>query len=142
MSQTMTIIGNLADDPELRFTSGGKAVAEFTVMTSRSRRLDDGTWESVDVTGWRIKAWEKLGENVAESLTKGSAVIVIGTAAWRSWENKDGSKGGRIEITASDVAANLKKATAKISRDTSRQDTNAPTQPDPWNAPADDIPPF
>lgn len=143
MSQTITITGNLADDPELRFTSGGKAVVEFTVITSRRRKNDNGTWESVDTTGWRVKAWESLAEHVAESLHKGTGVIVIGDAAWRSWENKDGTKGGRVEVTARNVAVSLVSATAKVER-TGPATSRAPKsdEPNPWHEPVDDIPPF
>lgn len=145
MSQYITIAGNLADEPDLRFTNGGKAVIEFTVITSRSRKLDDGSWESTDVTGWRVKAWERLAENCAESLHKGTAVIVTGPAAWRSWENKDGSKGGRLEITATEVGASLRNATAALTRSTSSQGRSEPqTASNPWDSSAsgDDIPPF
>lgn len=139
MSQHLTIVGNLAADPELRFTASGKALATFTVMTSRSRKLDDGTWESVDVTGWPISVWDRLAEHVTESLKKGDAVIVTGTAAIRSWENNDGSKGSRMEVNAQDVAASMKRNPVVPAR---AAKASAPAG-DPWGSPAsDDIPPF
>lgn len=114
MSTNLTIIGNLASDPELRFTTAGKAVASFTVISSKSKKNDDGTWESIDTTAWHVVAWDVLAENVTQSLTKGSPVVVVGSAVWKSWENKeDNEKRGRIEITAFNVGLDLKRNPAK-----------------------------
>jgi single-strand DNA-binding protein len=134
MSTNLTVIGNLAADPELRFTAAGKAVASFTVMTSTSKKNEAGEWESTDVTGWVVSVWDRLAENVAESLQKGDSVIVVGKAAWRSWENKDGSKGGRMEITAWNVGTDLKRAPVAIAR-TDRSKPAAPAE-DAWASPA------
>ena len=142
MSNPITITGNLAADPELRFTPSGKAVASFTVMTSRSRKNEQtNEWENLDVTGWRCTAWETLAENVAESLTKGMSVIVVGRAFYRSWENKDGEKRGAIEVQADRVAVDLKRHTARVST-AKRGDTTTNVPPnDPWGNPPDE-PPF
>lgn len=142
MSNPITITGNLAADPELRFTPGGKAVASFTVMTSRSRKTETGEWENVDTTGWRCTAWETLAENIAESLTKGMSVIVIGRAFYRSWENKDGEKRGAIEVQAERVAVDLKRHTARVSTVKREQPHQGPALPpnDPWGNPQE--PPF
>ena len=67
---TLTITGNLTSDPELKFTQTGKAVASFTVVTSKSKKNQDGTWENTDVTFWNVKAWDKLAENIADTLRK------------------------------------------------------------------------
>ena len=75
---TLTIAGNLAADPELKFTPNGKAVASFTIISSKSVKKDDGTWENTDVTAWSVKCWNKLAENVCESLRKGMSVIAQG----------------------------------------------------------------
>lgn len=119
---TLTISGNLAADPELRFTPNGKAVATFTVMTSKSVKKEDGTWENTDVTPWTVKCWNQLGENVAESLTKGTAVIVQGTAAMVSWEDKNGERRSKIEVTAYSVGVDLKRHIARVEK-TARNST-------------------
>ena len=145
MSQNMTIVGNLAADPELRFTPNGKAVVEIGVMTSRSRKNEQtGQWENEDVTRWTVKAWDRLAENMAETLQKGDGVVVVGTAAHRSWENKDGSKGGRIEVTAWNVGFDLKRCSAspnRVKRDAAPQ-AAAVVEVDPWQTlPEGDGPP-
>lgn len=141
MSQNMTIVGNLAADPELKFTPSGKAVVEFGVMTSRSRKNQQtGEWENEDVTRWTVKAWDRLAENITETLQKGDGVVVVGTAAYRAWENKDGSKGGRIEVTAWNVGLDLKRCSAKANR-VKREDAKAVADGDPWQTlPGDDGP--
>lgn len=142
MSQNMTIIGNLAGDPEIRFTPGGKAVASFTVLTSKSKKDEaTGKWESTDTTGWLIKAWDQLGENVAESLQKGDAVIVNGTAVYKSWEKEDGSKQGRIEVTAWNVGLDLKRRSAKVNRE-NRPAAATAVNDDPWASNPVEEPPF
>lgn len=111
---TLCITGNLTADPELKFTPQGKAVASFTVMSSKSVKKPDGTWESTDVTPWTVKCWNRLAENVAESLSKGVAVVVQGTATQVSWEDKKtGEKRSKIEITAYSVGVDLKRHIAK-----------------------------
>lgn len=112
---TLCITGNLAADPELKFTPQGKAVASFTVISSKSTKKPDGTWESTDVTPWTVKCWNRLAENVAESLQKGVAVVVQGTATYVSWEDKKtGEKRGRMEVTAYSVGVDLKRHIAKV----------------------------
>lgn len=137
MSQSMTVIGNIAADPEIRFTNSGKAVVSFTVLTSKSKKDEaTGQWESTDTTGWTIKAWDQLATNCAETLVKGDAVIVYGTAVWRSWEKEDGTKGGRMEVTAWNVGADLKRYPAEIARiKRTVQQFAAPPQDDPWSTP-------
>jgi len=144
MLADITITGNLAADPELRFTPGGKAVATFTVMTSRSVKNADGTWDNdVDVTGWRCTVWEQVAENVAESLTRGMAVIVIGRAKYRSYETKEGEKRGTTEVDVFHVGPSLARATArvtKVSRNAGTALGAAPKADDPWAT--SDEPPF
>ena len=97
MSAPITIIGNLVADPELKFTQNAKALATFTVVSSKSVKKPDGTWENTDTTFWDIKAWGKTAENVADALRKGVAVIVSGTAVQESWEDKNtGAKRSKI----------------------------------------------
>lgn len=106
MSTLMTVTGNLAADPELRYTGAGKAVANFTVMTSRRVQQGDD-WVDMDTTGWRITAWDVMGEHVAEALRKGDPVIVQGWAAEKTWES-NGQTNRRIEITARNVGFDLR----------------------------------
>lgn len=116
MSTDITVAGNLAADPELRYTAQGKAVVKITVMTSRSVKDQDGKWQDEDVTGWPVTCWDTLAERVAESLQKGDGVIVKGYAASRSWESQSGEKRTRVEITARDVAASLRRAAVRVER--------------------------
>ncbi len=130
----ISISGNLANDPELKFTNNGKAVASFTVISSKSVKKDDGTWENSDVTPWNIKCWNKLAENVADSLRKGMSVIVQGSATWESWEDKTtGEKRGRMVVTAFGVGVDLKRHTAQVSVVTRNYEGDV--QVDPWSAP-------
>jgi single-strand DNA-binding protein len=144
---TLTITGNLTADPELRFIPNGKALATFTVVSSKSTKLPDGTWENSDTTFWEVKCWGKTAENVAESLTKGMSVIVLGSAVQENWEDKNtGQKRSKISVTAWSVGPDLKRHTAKISVLTSPQ-YSAPSAPaaDPWSVPfgsQDDVAPF
>jgi single-strand DNA-binding protein len=145
---TLTITGNLTNDPELRFIPSGKALATFTVVSSKSTKLPDGTWENTDTTFWEVKCWGKTAENVAESLTKGMSVIVSGSAVQENWEDKNtGQKRSKISVTAWSVGPDLKRHTAKISVLTSPQFKAASSSniPDPWNVPfgaQDDVAPF
>jgi single-strand DNA-binding protein len=145
---TLTITGNLTNDPELRFIPSGKALATFTVVSSKSTKLPDGTWENTDTTFWEVKCWGKTAENVAESLTKGMSVIVSGSAVQENWEDKNtGQKRSKISVTAWSVGPDLKRHSAKVSVLTSPQfrATSPSDAPDPWSVPfgaQDDVAPF
>src|SRR5438477_9462602 len=110
----ITIAGNLVDDPELRFTPAGQPVARFRIA-STPRFLDKNTNEWKDGEGLflTVNCWRQMAENVAESLTKGSRVIVQGRLKQRSYETKEGEKRTVIEIEADDIGPSLKNATAK-----------------------------
>ena len=129
---SIQIVGNLAADPELRFTAAGKPVVNFTVMAS-TRRLNKETneWEDVDVTAWLVTAFDKLAENVANSLMKGDAAIVLGEANTRSWETKEGEKRSRVEVVARKVGMSLERHSAKSSRASAPRPKQA-LEPDPW----------
>src|SRR5438132_11578803 len=92
MSQTV-IVGNLTDDPELRYTPNGAAVAKFRVAVNRRYKDQSGEWKDGDTSYFTVNAWRSLGENVAESLTRGANVIVVGRLQQRSWEAQEGAKG-------------------------------------------------
>jgi single-strand DNA-binding protein len=113
------LIGNLVDDPELRFTPAGHAVAKFRVA-STPRTFDKSTneWRDGDSLFLTCSAWRSLGEHCAESLTRGTRVIVSGVLKQRSYEDREGVKKTVYEIEAEDVAASLKTATAVVTKAT------------------------
>ena len=109
------LVGNLTDDPELRFTPNGAAVANFRLaVTPRVR--DGDNWKDGETSFFRINVWRQQAENVAESLSKGSRCVVIGRLRTRSWETPEGEKRSSTEIEADEVAPSLKFATAKVER--------------------------
>jgi single-strand DNA-binding protein len=144
MSAPITITGNIVNDPELKFTPNGKALAVFTVVTSKSSKKPDGTWDNVDTTFWDVKAWGKIAENCADSLGKGMSVIVVGTALQENWDDKvTGAKRSKIVVTAWNIGIDMKRHTvAQVStpKRTDTSNTNLPS--DPWSAPISDIAPF
>ena len=113
----ITVIGNLTADPELRFTPSGAAVANFTVA-STPRTLDKNTneWKDGEALFLRCTVWRQAAENVAESLHRGSAVIVQGRLKQRSFETKEGEKRTVIELDVEEVGPSLKWATAKVTK--------------------------
>ena len=130
----IAIAGNSANDPELRFTPNGKAMATFTIISSKSQKKPDGTWENTDVTPWSIKCWNKLAENVADSLKKGMGVIIQGTAVWESWDDKKtGEKKGKMTVTAFNVGVDLKRHIVQVVD--IRRNAEGDSEIDPWSAP-------
>lgn len=113
----LTLVGNLTADPELRFTPSGQAVANFTVA-STSRIFDRQTneWRDGDTVFIRCSVWRQYAENVAESLTKGTRVIVTGRLKVRQYETREGGKGTSVECDVEDVGPALRNATAKVNR--------------------------
>ena len=159
---TITLIGNLTSDPELRFTPSGAAVANFTVA-STPRTFDRQTqeWKDGEAMFLNCAAWRNLAENVAESLTKGSRVIVSGRLRSRSYEGREGDKRTVFEVEVDEIGPSLRYATAKVTRTTSSGggggswssggapsapagDWSAPstTENDPWANAQSDEPPF
>jgi len=116
MADATTIIcGNLTDNPELKFTQGGTAVA--TVRVAVTPRVRDGdTWKDGETSFFRVNLWRQLAENATESLAKGDRVIVVGRLKTRSWETPEGEKRSVTEIDADEVAPSLRWATAKPQR--------------------------
>jgi single-strand DNA-binding protein len=113
----VTIVGNLTDDPELRYTPNGAAVANFRVAVSRRGKDETtGEWKDLDTSFFRVAAWRSLGENVAESLTRGSRVLVVGRLRSRSWETPEGETRSTVEIEADEVGPSLRWATAKVEK--------------------------
>ena len=115
IDNTVNLIGNLTDDPELRFTPNGAAVANFRLaVTPRIRQGD--SWTDGETSFFRISCWRALAENVTESLSKGARAVVIGRLRMRSWETDGGEKRTVVEVEADEVAPSLKFATAKPQR--------------------------
>ncbi len=111
----VAITGNLTDDPEVTFTPNGTAVANFRLaMTPRVRQGD--TWKDGETSFFRITAWRDLATHLADSLSKGDRVIVLGQLRTRSWETPEGDKRSVVEVTAEEVGPSLKWATAKPER--------------------------
>ncbi len=113
----LTIVGNLTSDPELRFTPSGAAVTSFTVA-STNRILDRQTneWKDGDTVFIRCSVWRQYAENVSESLTKGTRVIVTGRLKVRQYETREGTKGTSVECDVDEVGPALRYATAKVNR--------------------------
>ena len=110
---TITVVGNLTADPELRFTPSGAAVANFTVAsTPRIYDRQSGEWKDGEALFLRCNIWREAAENVAESLTRGSRVIVTGRLKQRSFETREGEK--RTEVD--EIGPSLRYATAKVNK--------------------------
>ena len=106
----ITLVGNLTRDPELKFTSTGKAQTRFSIAVNR-RWQKDGTWEE-QVSYFDVTCWATLAENVANTVTKGARVIVTGRLEQRSWNTAEGEKRSTIEIVADAVGVDLSKSPA------------------------------
>ena len=115
----ITLVGNLTNDPELRFTPSGAAVAKFTVA-STPRYMDRQTneWKDGDTLFLQCQIWRQAAENVAETLTRGMRVIVSGKLKQRSYETKEGKKRTVFEVEVDEVGPSLRNATAKVTKTT------------------------
>src|SRR5262245_1595598 len=114
---TITVIGNLTDDPELRFTPSGAAVAKFRVAsTPRFMDRQSGEWKDGDPLFLSCTVWRQAAENVAESLQRGARVIVSGRLRQRSYETKEGEKRTVIELEVDEIGPSLRYATAKVQK--------------------------
>jgi single-strand DNA-binding protein len=134
---TTTIVGNLTEDPELRFTPNGAPVAKFTVAVTPRRPDGQGGWEDGETSFLRCTAWRSLAENLAESLTKGTRVIVYGRLQQRSWETPEGERRSVVEVQVDEAGPSLRWATAKVER-TSAKAATGPSKGGQFN----DEPPF
>jgi single-strand DNA-binding protein len=136
MTAQVVIVGNLTKDPDLRFTPSGDAVANFTVAVNE--RVKEGNdWKDGEASFYEVKAWRKLGEQVAETLTKGTRVIVSGKMKIDKYEAKDGGTRYSTVINADEVGKSIRFG-----------DKDAPMpimttrEPDPWASEPEGIPPF
>lgn len=143
---TLTVIGNLVSDPELRFTPSGSAVANFTIAsTPRTFDRQANEFKDGETLFLRSSVWREAAENVAESLTKGMRVIASGNLKSRSYETKEGEKRTVTEFEILEIGPSLRYANAKVNR-TQRSGNsggqagssagfNGGSQEDPWAAP-------
>jgi single-strand DNA-binding protein len=120
---TVTIVGNLTRDPEIRYTTGGAAKASFGVAVSRRwQNRQTQEWEE-QTSFFNVVCWRDMAENVAESIGKGSRVVVTGRLEQRSWETENGDKRSVVEIVADEIGPSLRWATAKVNRNERRGGT-------------------
>jgi single-strand DNA-binding protein len=134
---TLTIVGNLTADPELRFTPAGHAVADFTVAsTPRNYDRQTGEWRDGEPLFLRCTAWRQLAEHTAESLTKGTRVIVTGRLRQRSFELTEGGTRTVTELDVDDLGPSLRHSTARVTK-TTRTTTTTTSEPTPTAAGTD-----
>lgn len=135
---TITVVGNLTDDPELRFTPSGAAVAKFRIAsTPRTFDKASNEWKDGEPLFLPCSVWRQAAENVAETLQRGARVIVTGRLRQRSYETREGEKRTVIELEVDEIGPSLKYATAKVqkmsrSNGGDRQPANSSGAPDPW----------
>lgn len=116
---TVTLVGNLTRDPELRFTAGGRAVATIGIAVSRRYQVNN-EWQE-QTSFFNIVCWGSLGENAAASLAKGTRIVVTGRLEQRSYETQDGEKRSVVEVVADEIGPSLRWATAQIDRNERRE---------------------
>ena len=112
----ITLVGNLVQNPELRYTAGGSAAMSLSVAYNRTWTNKTSGEKEEAVSFFRIQAWGTLAENVAETLQKGDRIIVNGRLEQRTWEDTDGTKKSSVEIVADDIAPSLRYASATVTR--------------------------
>jgi single-strand DNA-binding protein len=116
----VSIVGNLTRDPELRFTPSGQATATFGVAVNRRwQNRQTQEWEEA-TSFFDVVSWGQLAENAAQSLTRGTRIVVSGRLDQRSWENQEGEKRSKIEITADEIAPSLRWATVAVTKNERR----------------------
>jgi len=117
---SVTLVGNVTRDPELRYTAGGAAKVVFGLAVNRRwQNKQSQEWEE-QVSFFNVVAWREMAENVAESIAKGSRVVVTGRLEQRSWETENGEKRTVVEVNADDIGPSLRWATAQITRNERR----------------------
>jgi single-strand DNA-binding protein len=117
---TVTLVGNITRDPELRFTPSGQAVATFGLAVNRRwQNRQTNEWEE-QVSFFDVKCWAQMAENVSESLGRGTRVVVSGRLEQRSWETDQGDKRSKVEVVADEIAPSLRWATTQVTRNERR----------------------
>ena len=118
---SITLVGNLTRDPELRFTGTGRGVASFGIAVGRRYQVN-GEWQE-QTSYFNITAWGQLGENASATLSKGMRCVVSGRLEQREYNNREGEKRSAIEVVADEIGPSLKWATAQVERNP--RDANA-----------------
>lgn len=143
MGNNITLVGNLVDDPELRFTPSGVALAKIRIAVNRRWRGQDGEWQE-NTSFFTGTVWREQAETVAESLQKGMRVILSGRLEQRSWENEDGDKRSVVEVQIDEIGPSLRWATATVNKTQRTSDWSSGPQekaPAPTPAARDDYGP-
>jgi single-strand DNA-binding protein len=130
VSTNLTVEGRVGSDPEVRFTASGKSVVTFSLVSSKNVKDSDGKWSESETTWWRVTCWEGLGENVSDSVSKGTDVIVVGRAYTDEWTDKEGNTRQSLALSAYNVGVALKRAKASAKK-VERVKPAAP-EADPW----------
>jgi len=120
MDNNVTIVGNVTRDPELRYTPSGAALASFGVAVNRRWRDPQSNEQKESVSFLDVVCWREMADNVCESLSKGTRVVVNGRLEQRSWEDGDGNKKSKVEIVADEVGPSLRWASAEVTRNERR----------------------
>lgn len=124
---TVTLVGNATRDPELRYTAGGAAKAEFGLAVNRRwQNRQTQEWEE-QVSFFNVVAWREMAENVGESIAKGTRVVVTGRLEQRSYETPAGEKKSVVDVVADEVGPSLRWATAQVVRNERRSDAGGPS---------------
>ncbi|MFF2923099.1 single-stranded DNA-binding protein [Streptomyces celluloflavus] len=127
----ITITGNLTGDPELKFTAGGAALAKFTVAsTPRTFDRETNQWKDGTAAFFRCAAWRQLAEHVAESLGKGTRVVLSGRIRQHNWQTPEGETRSMLAVEVDDIGPSLQFATATVQR--AQRTTPTPADTDPW----------
>ncbi|UAK38348.1 single-stranded DNA-binding protein [Gordonia bronchialis] len=147
----VTIVGHLGEDPTLRFTASGTAVANVTIGTTPSRfNKDTSEWEDQTTLWIRGSVWRNQAENVAQSLEKGMEVMATGFLVQRNWTDNDGQTRYNVELDIQTIGPSLRFASAKVSKNEKPGQSNGTPPPDGWESrskskaksdPYSDVPP-
>jgi single-strand DNA-binding protein len=145
LGNQVILVGNLTDDPELRYTPSGTPVASFTVaINRRTRDPASGEWKDGETSFIRCNVWRQQAENAAESLTKGTRAIVVGRLRQRSWETPEGQRRSVTEVEVENVGPSLEWATTTVTKTARSEESHAfaaaPASSE--NGAADEEPPF
>lgn len=130
---TITIVGNLTNDPELRFTGNGTAVSSFTIASSsRVYNKQIEQWQDGEALFMRCSAWRDLAEHVCESLTRGTRVIASGRLRMRTYQTSEGENRTVIEMTVDEIGPSLRFATATVTKTARARGSDGASGNDPW----------
>ena len=116
VDNTVTIIGNLTADPEVRVTDSGATLAEIRIAQNKRKRNSDGSWDEGEPMFFQGTVWNDMAENASSNLQKGMRVIVVGRLNYRSWETQEGQNRSVVDIAIDEIAPSLRWAKANVER--------------------------